>query len=95
MASLRFEDVATETRGVLLHEPDADEVKRAMRTRWSAVAGPLPETLPRQRTGAQVSWLYGSFLHDQALAHNIPIVPARPRETLRRRVREALGIGAE
>ncbi len=83
-----------EVRGVVIHEADADEVKRAMRMRWSAIAGPLPQTLPRQRLGAQVAWRYGNWLRDEALAHRIPVIGARPRESLRGRLRAALGLEA-
>ena len=92
IASLRFERIEPETHAVLIHERDEAETKGAMRERWSRVAGPLPETLPRQRLGARVSWLYGNWLRDQALAHSIPVLDARPRESLRRRLLESLGI---
>lgn len=95
IAALRFEHVEPQIRPVFLYEAEEVEAERAMRERWSRVAGPLAETLPRQRLGARVSWLYGNWLRDEALAHGLPVIPARPREDLRRRVRAALGLDSD
>ncbi|MGH2608045.1 MAG: AAA family ATPase [Tepidiformaceae bacterium] len=86
-------DVEVDARCVVIHEPAAGEVKRAMRQRWSTISGQVRATLPRERLGAEVSWLYGNWLRDEAAEHGLPIITARPRETLHERSRTALDIG--
>lgn len=90
VAGLRVPDVEVQVHAAIIHEPDAAEVKRAMRART-----PAPATLPHQRTNAAVSALYGDWLRAEALAHNLPVVAARPRETLQARVAAALGISRQ
>ena len=45
----------------------------------------------RQLVVARVGWLYGNWLREGALKHGLPVVPARPRETLVDRIIEAAG----
>ena len=89
MATLRFDDLEVDVRSVILNEPDGLEVKRAMLARSGVEA-----TLPRQRLGGLVSSMYGDWLRDEAAAHGVPVVEARPRETLLARVKVALGVEA-
>jgi 2-phosphoglycerate kinase len=88
MAGLAFPGLSVEVRPVLIHEPDQLEVKAAMRAR-----SPFPATLPRQELGARVSALYGDWLRHEAADRGIPVVAARPRESLAERVAAALGPG--
>ena len=68
-------------RFVLIHEPEAHEVKRAMRSRSTR-----PATTSWQARGAEMSWLFGNHLQSQAIEFGLPVVAARPRETLLHRV---------
>ena len=43
-----------------------------------------------QRTRAQVSWLYGQWLKQEAELYGVPVLPARPWDTLFERIMAAL-----
>jgi 2-phosphoglycerate kinase len=69
-------------RGVILHEPDVDQLVRnfAMREPDSGIA----------RTRAEVSALLGAHLATQAATLGVPVVPARPWSTALDRTAAAL-----
>jgi hypothetical protein len=48
-------------------------------------------SLKEQETFARASWLYGQWLRRQADRYELPIVEARPPETLVERVLQAIG----
>ncbi len=83
VADIKRSDSAAD--GVFIHEPEAAEVKQAMKTRRG-----VSTTLPWQRRGAAAWWRYGEWLAAEARSAGLPIVAARPRETLQERVRAAL-----
>ena len=72
---------------VFIHEPEAIEVKHAMRNRRGT-----PVTASWQRGGAAAWALHGDWLAAEARRVGIPVVAARPRETLITRAATALGI---
>jgi hypothetical protein len=76
-----------EVRAVLLFEPDEDIIFQNMRARDRGFQDLTPD---EQRTIARGSWLYGQWLRQEALAHGLPAVPARPWETLVERVLAAI-----
>lgn len=48
-------------------------------------------SLPWQRRGAAAWWRYGEWLAAEGRREGVPIVAARPRDTLQQRVQAALG----
>ena len=76
-----------EVRAVFLFEPDEEAIFQNMRTRDRGFQDLAPD---EQRTIARASWLYGQWLRQEALAHELPTVPARPWETLTERVLAAI-----
>src|SRR5581483_2338062 len=80
--------VTNEVRAVFLVEPDEEVVIQNMRQRGRGF-GQL--SLKEQETFARASWLYGQWLRRQADRYELPIVEARPHETLVERVLQAIG----
>lgn len=85
IAGLTLED--TEVKAAVLHEPDAAEVQTAMLSRRERKM-----TAPWHDLGAKVSWLYGNWLAREAERYRIPVVAARPRETVLPRLKDALHV---
>jgi 2-phosphoglycerate kinase len=76
-----------EVRAVFLFETDEETIFQNMHTRDRGFQDLAPD---EQRTIARASWLYGQWLRQEALAHELPIVPARPWATLTERVLAAI-----
>jgi 2-phosphoglycerate kinase len=76
-----------EVRAVFLFEPDEEAIFQNMRSRDRGFQDLAPD---EQRTIARASWLYGHWLRQEALAHELPAVPARPWESLTERVLAAI-----
>ena len=75
--SREFEGVRT----IFIHETEANQVLSAMVARSGEKA-----PTPRKKTIAQVCWLFGNWVREQALAEGLPVVDAAPRSTLTERV---------
>lgn len=75
-------------RAVFIHEPDIDEVLAAMLARSGK-----QEPTRRKRVLAEVCWLFGNWVREQAMAEGLPVVDARPRATLPKRVLAVIGVG--
>lgn len=71
---------------LVLHEPNIDEVRIAMESRRTRKM-----TAAWHERGVQVSWRYGNWLASEGLRHGIPVVAARPRDSLLHRVRRVVG----
>lgn len=80
VATLTFEDAAV--AAVFIHEPEFEEVRRTMDARRE-----VKMVAPWHERSAHVSWSYGNYLADEAVRLGLPVVSARPRETLLARVR--------
>src|SRR5262245_35518977 len=76
-----------EVRAVFLFEPDEDAIFENMQARDRGYQDLAPD---QQRTIARASWLYGRWLQQEALAHDLSAVPSRPWETLIDRVLAAI-----
>lgn len=85
VAGLSLEDAVVST--AFLHEPHQGEVATAMASRSG-----LRMAAPWHAMGARVSWEYGNWLAAEARRLDLPVVTARPRETLVARLQAALGI---
>lgn len=83
VASLRFEGV--ETRAAFLFEHEYEHVRDAMESRRE-----VPMVAPWHERSAKTSWEYGNYLADEARHLGLPVLAARPRETLLERLRSAL-----
>ncbi len=70
-------------RAVFLVETDEDALLANARARGRGFAD-LP--LEEQRTIVRMSWLYGQWLRQEALTHDLPVVSVRPWATLTDRV---------
>jgi len=73
---------AGRVRAVFVYEPDEQQLVMNFAQRE-------PESSP-QTTRARVSWLYGQWLEQEAQRYGIPILPARPWDTLFDRIIAAL-----
>ncbi len=73
-------------RAVFVVEPDESALVETMRTRGIYTEGLSPAEVDNRARGF---WLYGRWLEDQARARGLPVLEARPRETLHERVLEA------
>ncbi|HEY8743178.1 MAG TPA: hypothetical protein VIU62_08775 [Chloroflexota bacterium] len=81
MAALRLFaglEVGDAVRAVFLVESDSGALLLNMRAR--SLDGATPD--PALRNYARASWLYGLWLGDQAFRHGLPVLEARPYETL-------------
>lgn len=77
-------------RAVFIDEPDEREILNSMMERSGRKAQGL-EPLPRQLSISAMAWRYGDWLRKQGLKLGLPIVAARPRETLSDRIIAAAG----
>jgi len=75
-----------EVRSVFLDEPLESDIMASMLERSKRT-----EPDARQLIVARVGWLYGNWIREQAQQHGVPIVNARPRETLVDRIIAAAG----
>jgi 2-phosphoglycerate kinase len=77
-----------DVQAVFIHEPDMDEILATMLAR----SGNQVPT-PRVKMICEGSWLVGNRVREEALAVGLPVVDARPRGTLAKRVLAAIGSG--
>lgn len=75
-----FEDIPNQdrVRGIFLYEPDESQIVANYLRRE-------PEH-GEQKTRAQVSWLYGEWLREEAEKLGIMVIPSRPWDTLLERL---------
>ena len=85
VAGLAFENATV--AAAVLHETDKAEVQAAMGSRRNQKMVAAWHAL-----GAQVSWMYGNRLAEDATRHGIPVVAARPRDSLLPRLKHALHV---
>jgi 2-phosphoglycerate kinase len=83
VASLRLD--AVETHAAFLFEHEYEHARAAMDSRRD-----VPMVAPWHERSATTSWEYGKHLSREALRLGMPVVAARPRETLLERLRLAL-----
>jgi len=76
MAARRCAEVPG-TRAAFIHEGEEDEVLKSMMTRSGR-----DTPSERQLRLSTMAWRYGNWLRDEAIARGLPVVDARPRETL-------------
>jgi 2-phosphoglycerate kinase len=81
---LESDGVSDQLKAVFIYEEDLEAVGEAMMSRSERTA-----PSHRQAILARMSWLYGRWLRDEATRLGLPVVPARPRETLLERILEA------
>lgn len=79
-------EASDEVRAVFIDEAEESDIMSSMLERSKR-----SEPDARQLIVARVGWLYGNWLREGAQKHGIPIVPARPRETLVDRIIAAAG----
>jgi 2-phosphoglycerate kinase len=72
---------SNEVRAVFLDEAEESDIMASMLERSKR-----SEPDARQLVVARVGWLYGNWLRDGAKKHGLPLVAARPRETLVERI---------
>lgn len=81
-------DVGDRVRAVFLVEADEGAVLDAMLARGRGI-DVLSEH--ERRTQARASWLYGRWLRHEAEGRGLPVIEARPHDSLADRVLEAIG----
>jgi 2-phosphoglycerate kinase len=86
IANLELEDTAVS--GAIIYEADRAQVQAAMASRRE---GPRM-VAPWHELSATTSWQYGNRMAEEARQHSIPVVAARPRDTLLARVSTALTV---
>jgi 2-phosphoglycerate kinase len=74
-----------DTRAAFIHEPEESEVLATMVRRQRRES-----PSERQLRLAPMAWRYGNWLRAGAEKHGLPVVEARPRETLVDRIVEAI-----
>jgi hypothetical protein len=72
-----------EIRAVFLNEPSEDIILKNMQARGRGF-NELPTN--EQQKWARASWLYGQWLCREATTHKLPVVAARPFDTLLERI---------
>lgn len=77
-----------EVRSVFLYEPDKAAILANMHERGRGF-GAL--TAAEQQTAARASWLHGQWLRAQCREHGLPVVFARPRDTVIARILQTIG----
>lgn len=80
--------IGGQVAGVFLVEPDEDILLANIRLRRRGIAGRMDVDL---RTEARAKWLYGQWLATQARSYGLPVLEARPWETLAERIVAASG----
>ena len=83
LASFALDDV--EVSRAIIHEADREALQAAMAARTG-----LKMVASHHEAGARLSWEYGNWLEAEAKQWRIPVVAARPRETLLDRLRGVL-----
>ena len=68
-------------RTVFIHETGVNQVLSAMVARSGA-----KDPTPRKKVIAEVCWLFGNWVREQAIIEGLPVVDAAPRGTLTERV---------
>jgi 2-phosphoglycerate kinase len=86
-AAARRCEATAETRAVFIHEPEEAEVLATMVKRQRRE---YPSE--RQLRLAPMAWRYGNWLQEEAEKRGLPVVQARPRETLVERIMQAAGL---
>jgi 2-phosphoglycerate kinase len=71
-------------RSSFIYEADPEALLYEMISRSSE-----PDRTPRRLALADMSWLYGSWLREECERFRLPVVAARPRETLADRILDA------
>ena len=66
---------------LFIHETEVDQVLSAMVARSGA-----KDPTPRKKVIAEVCWLFGIWVREQAIVEGLPVVDAAPRGTLTERV---------
>ncbi len=87
-AAARWAHRYASLRAVFVHEPDVEEVLSAMLTRSRR-----QRATSRKQVLSEVCWLHGKWVREQAEAEGLPVVEARPHETLAERVLASLDLG--
>lgn len=77
-----------EVRAVFIDETERDGIMANMLERSKRT-----EPDARQLIVAEVGWMYGNWIREEATKHGMPAVAARPRETLVQRIIAAAGVG--
>jgi 2-phosphoglycerate kinase len=72
-------DVGDLVRAVFIVEADADQLRQNILARGRGVEQLSSVQLARF---VQFSWCYGQWLQQEAMRYGLPVVPARPKETL-------------
>ena len=85
MAWVEIEGV--EKKAAMLYEPEPEEVRAAMDSRRGTKM-----VAPWHERSTRASWAYGQWLAGEADRFHLPVIEARPRETLFDRLSAALGI---
>jgi 2-phosphoglycerate kinase len=78
--------VSDEVRAVFIDEPLESDIMASILERSNRT-----EPDARQLIVARVAWLYGNWIRQQANQQGVPLVAARPRETLVGRIIAAAG----
>lgn len=81
-------DVGMRVRAVFLHEDSGEAIRAIMEARGR---GFHRNTEGEQQTQARMNLLYGQWLRREAERYNLPVLPARPWETLPDRILSATG----
>jgi len=84
MAARRCE-ASEDTAAVFIHEPDESQILASMVSRQRR-----DHPSERQIRLAAMAWRYGNWLRKGAEGHGLPVVEARPRETLIDRIMQAV-----
>lgn len=79
--------LAQSVRAIVLHEPDEEGILAAMHARGRGFPSRPPH---EQQVQARGAWLYGAWLRAEAERYGLPVLPARPRDTLLARALHAL-----
>jgi 2-phosphoglycerate kinase len=77
-------------RPAFLHEADKDALFQNMLNRGRGFQDMSAE---EQRAFSEGSWLFGQYIARQAQANKLPLLPARPFDTLAERIGTALEVG--
>jgi 2-phosphoglycerate kinase len=78
-------DVGDVVRAVFIVEADADQLRQNILARGRGVEQLSSVQLARF---VEFSWRYGQWLRQEAMRYGLPVVPARPKETLVERLLE-------
>ncbi|TMB98153.1 MAG: hypothetical protein E6J42_06630 [Chloroflexi bacterium] len=86
MAARRVQ-MSAQTRAVFIYEPEESEILASMVRRQNR-----DSPSERQVKLAAMAWRYGNWLREGAEKHGLPIVRARPRDTLVERIVDAIAL---